>query len=70
MCDRCKDYHTIHSGKELSKALDYCPVRMGYLPREELLQLWLERGYFGNLIYLEYLIEEKEREEAALPSVS
>jgi hypothetical protein len=53
MCKRCEQYFTIHSAAELDKYLEQYDDNPG--KREDVLQLWYDRRYFGNLIYLEYL---------------
>lgn len=66
MCKRCMQYFTIHDAIELDKTLT--STLTGYKTnkesltsaRKDLLAIWLERGYFTNLIYLEYLSNEKE----------
>lgn len=56
MCDQCKQQFIIHNVKELKTCLrPYKPS-----DRLDVLKLWLEREYFTNLIYLEYLNNEKE----------
>ncbi len=52
MCNRCPMYFTIHSAQELDDRL------YSYQPKShrlDTLKVWFERGYFTNLIYLEYL---------------
>ena len=51
MCAKCHMYYTIHNVRELRKALK----RYEPSDRLDVLKTWLEREYFTNLIYLEYL---------------
>lgn len=59
MCDRCKTQFTIH---DLNELIVYMRGWKWYnaSSNEEVLKLWYDRGYFNNLIYLEFLSKEKE----------
>lgn len=52
MCKRCETYFTIHNMEELKQALEYYDLYSG--ERADVLELWRQRQYFNNLIYLEY----------------
>jgi len=57
MCKRCEQYFTIHDADELAGYLK-CYTQPG--EKEDALKLWWDRGYFTNLIYLEYLSGQKK----------
>jgi hypothetical protein len=62
MCKRCHTYYTIHSAIELRENL-IKTAGNNLRFRDEVLELWHERGYFTNLIYLEYMSEQREKQK-------
>jgi len=53
MCRRCESLFTIHNAAELIKYLEYYDLYNGQ--QDDVLELWRQRRYFDNLVYLEYL---------------
>lgn len=58
MCKRCGEYFTIHNIEELNT---YLHDPMNAYVKKDLLEIWLQRGYITNLLYLEYLEQEHEK---------
>ena len=57
MCSKCNNIFIIHDCKELIRYLKV------YNYREDVLELWFKRGYFTNLIYLEYLEQQVDKNQ-------
>ena len=55
MCNRCNLRFTIHDCTELKRFLKL------YNNDKEIFEEWFQRGYFTNLIYLEYLEQQEDK---------
>ena len=55
---RMSEHFTIVNLQELIQYLEYYDLYNG--ERDDVLELWRQRQYFDNLLYLEYLNERKK----------